>query len=621
MKTTGRPPKKTTEKRSSDRKKPETKSFDKPKYSRTSDSKFKKSDTDSDTKKRSYSDKKSFDDNKTSDKRPYRSRDTEYNTSDKPAGRYADKRNSDDKPYSERKPYKSRDTEKPAYDKPTDRYSDRRKRSDDSFSDRKPFKRRDNDSFSERKPYKSKETEKNDSDRPVEKYVDRRKRDDDSFSDRKPFKRREDDNFSERKPYKRRDDDNSSDRKPFIRRDDDNSTERKPYKRRDDDSSSEKRPYKRRDDDSSSDRKPYKRRDDDNSSERRPYKKRDSENGGSDRPVERYSDTRKRDDKSYGDKRPFRSREPKANDNDRPIEKYEDKRFRAPIDYNDISNLSDSDKRKRPRKVESKTYEGKVREYKETEILVKDNTYEKRRSFKTKAKDEGIRLNKYIANAGICSRREADTLIEAGAISINGEIVTQLGTKVMPHDSVKYGDQTLAGEQLQYLLLNKPKGYLTTTDDPQERKTVMQIVEPACKERIYPVGRLDKNTSGLLLFTNDGELAKKLTHPKHMVEKIYHVELDKNLTSTDMKTIADGIELEDGPIKIDAIAYGDTKKEIGIELHSGKNRIVRRIFESLGYDVVKLDRVVFAGLTKKELPRGKYRFLSLEEINLLRRIR
>jgi 23S rRNA pseudouridine2605 synthase len=191
----------------------------------------------------------------------------------------------------------------------------------------------------------------------------------------------------------------------------------------------------------------------------------------------------------------------------------------------------------------------------------------------------------------------------------------------MPSDQVKYGDQLLAGEQLQYLLLNKPKGYLTTTDDPQERKTVMLIVADACKERIYPVGRLDKNTSGLLLFTNDGELAKKLTHPKHQVEKIYHAELDKALTMADMKKIAEGIELEDGLIKIDAIAYGETKKEVGIELHSGKNRIVRRIFESLGYDVVKLDRVVFAGLTKKELPRGKYRFLSSEEVNILRRIR
>jgi 23S rRNA pseudouridine2605 synthase len=335
--------------------------------------------------------------------------------------------------------------------------------------------------------------------------------------------------------------------------------------------------------------------------------------------VERYSDSRKRDDRKFSDKKPYKPREDRNDDKDRPVEKYVDQRRRN--DYADDRKFSDQGKNKRPRMVETKTYQGRVHEYKETEILVKDNTYEKRRSFSQKSSGEGIRLNKYIANAGICSRREADVLIEAGAISINGEIVTKLGTKVMPSDQVKYGDQLLAGDQLQYLLLNKPKGYLTTTDDPQERKTVMLIVADACKERIYPVGRLDKNTSGLLLFTNDGELAKKLTHPKHQVEKIYHAELDKALTMADMKKIAEGIELEDGLIKIDAIAYGETKKEVGIELHSGKNRIVRRIFESLGYDVVKLDRVVFAGLTKKELPRGKYRFLSSEEVNILRRIR
>jgi 23S rRNA pseudouridine2605 synthase len=337
--------------------------------------------------------------------------------------------------------------------------------------------------------------------------------------------------------------------------------------------------------------------------------------------MERYSDSRNRDDKKFGDKKPYKSRDIKRDDNERPVEKYVDQRKRNDNYRDDDRKFSDDGKSKRPRIVETKTYEGRVREYRETEILIKDNTYEKRRSFTQKSSKEGIRLNKYIANAGICSRREADILIEAGAISINGKIITKLGTKVMPSDQVKYGDQLLAGEQLQYLLLNKPKGYLTTTDDPQERKTVMMIVESACKERIYPVGRLDKNTSGLLLFTNDGELAKKLTHPKYQVEKIYHAELDKALTMSDMKKIAEGIELDDGFIKIDAIAYGETKKEVGIELHSGKNRIVRRVFESLGYDVVKLDRVVFAGLTKKELPRGKYRFLSFEEINILRRIR
>ena len=234
-----------------------------------------------------------------------------------------------------------------------------------------------------------------------------------------------------------------------------------------------------------------------------------------------------------------------------------------------------------------------------------------------------IRLNKYLADAGICSRREADVLIASGAVKVNGKVVTQLGTKVSLSDKVQYGGQTLKREKLRYLLLNKPKGFITTSDDPQNRKTVMSLVEKACEERIYPVGRLDRNTTGLLLFTNDGDLAKKLTHPSHNVKKIYHVVLDKNLTKKDMLSIAQGLQLEDGFVRADAIAYvgdGKDKKEVGIELHSGKNRIVRRIFEHLGYKVVKLDRVFFAGLTKKDLPRGKWRFLTPKEVGLLKRI-
>jgi len=232
-----------------------------------------------------------------------------------------------------------------------------------------------------------------------------------------------------------------------------------------------------------------------------------------------------------------------------------------------------------------------------------------------------IRLNKYISNSGICSRRDADMLIQTGAIEVNGKIVTELGTKVMPTDQVRYGDRILQREKPVYLLLNKPKDYITTTDDDRDRKDVMQLIKGACKERVYPVGRLDKDTTGLLLFTNDGEMTKKLTHPKHGIRKIYYVELNKNLAMADLQKIAEGIELSDGEIKVDEIAYaGETKREIGITLHSGRNRIVRRIFEQLGYEVVKLDRVVFAGLTKKDLPRGKYRFLSDAEINILKMI-
>jgi len=237
--------------------------------------------------------------------------------------------------------------------------------------------------------------------------------------------------------------------------------------------------------------------------------------------------------------------------------------------------------------------------------------------------DAPVRLNRYLANAGICSRREADKLIESGSVSINGKVVTKLGTKVSPGDKVQYGGETLSLEKPRYILLNKPKDYLTTSRDPQNRKTVMKLVEHACQERIYPVGRLDRNTTGLLLFTNDGDLAKKLTHPKFQIKKIYHVYLDKKLTKKDFFKIAEGLELEDGFIRPDNIAYVaevNDKKQIGIELHSGKNRIVRRIFEHLGYQVVKLDRVFYAGLTKKDLPRGKWRFLTPNEINLLKRI-
>jgi 23S rRNA pseudouridine2605 synthase len=239
--------------------------------------------------------------------------------------------------------------------------------------------------------------------------------------------------------------------------------------------------------------------------------------------------------------------------------------------------------------------------------------------------DDGelIRLNRYIANAGICSRREADKLIASGAVSVNGKIVTEMGTKISRNDSVNFGGETLKKEKMVYVLLNKPKDYITTTDDPDGRKTVMALVRNACRERIYPVGRLDRATTGLLLMTNDGEMAKKLMHPKHGVKKIYHVELDNNLSRTDMDKIFQGIELEDGRAQVDEIAYdgaGADKKSIGLELHAGKNRIVRRIFESLGYKVVRLDRVYYAGLTKKDLPRGKWRFLTQIEINMLKMI-
>ena len=249
-------------------------------------------------------------------------------------------------------------------------------------------------------------------------------------------------------------------------------------------------------------------------------------------------------------------------------------------------------------------------------------SFKKRIEYKEEHIDpnEPIRLNKYLANAGICSRREADEFIQAGVVTVNGNVVTELGTKVLRSDEVKFHEQPVSLEKKVYVLLNKPKDYVTTSDDPQQRKTVMELVKGACEERIYPVGRLDRNTTGVLLLTNDGDLASKLTHPKFLKKKVYHVFLDKAVTEEDMQKIAEGIELEDGEIHADAIEYADErdKKQVGIEIHSGKNRIVRRIFESLGYRVIKLDRVQFAGLTKKNVRRGDWRYLTEKEVDMLR---
>jgi len=237
--------------------------------------------------------------------------------------------------------------------------------------------------------------------------------------------------------------------------------------------------------------------------------------------------------------------------------------------------------------------------------------------------DHAIRLNKYLSNAGICSRRDADVLIATGLVSVNGEIILEMGYKVKPDDVVKYDGGTLKSEKKQYVLLNKPKGFVTTMDDPLGRKTVMGLVKKACKERVYPVGRLDRETTGLLLFTNDGDLAKKLTHPLHKAEKLYHVVLNKKVSIDDIKKLITGLDLEDGKAVFDKVEFLDAEdaKEVGIQLHSGKNRIVRRAFESMGYKVKSLDRVMFAGLTKKDLPRGAYRLLSEKEVAFLKMLK
>ncbi|WP_291403628.1 pseudouridine synthase [Daejeonella sp.] len=309
---------------------------------------------------------------------------------------------------------------------------------------------------------------------------------------------------------------------------------------------------------------------------------------------------------STGDK-PFAARENKYADKNAPVKRFNDKPFKSRVK----EEYSSSDRPK---------FRSEDKKWTSEERFVNKRS---KKPAVAKTDDGLIRLNRFIANAGICSRRKADELIAAGVVSVNGEPVTELGFKVDPaKDSVRYNGEALKREKNVYVLLNKPKDYITTTDDPQERKTVMSLVEKASRERIYPVGRLDRNTTGLLLMTNDGDLAEKLSHPRNNITKLYQVELNKSLSQGDMNKILFGIELEDGVIKPDAVSYvaGGSKKEVGIQIHSGKNRVVRRIFESLGYEVVKLDRVVYSNLTKKDLPRGRWRYLEEKEIIQLKHL-
>ena len=358
--------------------------------------------------------------------------------------------------------------------------------------------------------------------------------------------------------------------------------------------------------------------------ERRKFNDRDDERprrkfNDEDRPRRRFEDE-DRPRRRFNDRDEERPRR-KFNDEDRPRRRFNDRDEERPRrKFNDEDRprrrFEDED-RPRGRRRDDRSEEEAPRRGRKGYVREKDPMYDR------PAANGEIRLNKYLADSGVCSRREADELIKAGCVTVNGEVVTTMGFKVKPSDKVVYGGQTLNREKLRYLLLNKPKGYITTADDPEGRVTVMELVRDACPERIFPVGRLDKNTTGLLLLTNDGELAKKLTHPSSEVTKLYHVVLDKPLTRNDMLRIADGLELDDGMITPDEIAYDaddDTKKSIGIKLHSGRNRIVRRIFEHLGYEIIKLDRVMFAGLDKYKLPRGEWRFLSDQEVAALKKL-
>ena len=383
----------------------------------------------------------------------------------------------------------------------------------------------------------------------------------------KPFKRFSDD---KRREYRKPDADSTrtqhtGDERPARRSyNKDSSIERRPYQRREGEGErSERKPYQRREgEEERSERKPYQRREGEGErSERKPYQRREGEGERSERkPYQRREGEGERSE-----------RKPRFDDKNRG--------FGKPF---------------------------------------------AKKSTKTAFRDDGtIRLNKYISNAGVCSRREADNMIEAGAVSINGVVVTELGTRVNPGDKVQIGNETLNAEKKVYILLNKPKGYITTVDDPQERNTVMMLIKGACRERVYPVGRLDRNTSGLLLFTNDGEMATKLMHPGRQVRKMYQVEVNRTFSKSDMIQMTEGVELEDGVMAVDEIAYtgtGEDKKTLGVVIHSGKNRVVRRMFEALDYEVVKLDRVVYANLTKKDLPRGRWRFLTESELNMLKMI-
>lgn len=370
--------------------------------------------------------------------------------------------------------------------------------------------------------------------------------------------------------------------------------------------------------------KPKKRYDSDSSGEKKSYSRKPSGTGygPGDKPARKFSND------AGGDKKPYGSRDSKPAFGDRPKKTYHtdgpaDKRTGRPSSAgNGYKKRGDDNETPFRKRAESSYATRPARERRDEDTPTRIMRGRKKQADKP-AKDELIRLNRYISNAGICSRRKADELIVAGVVSVNGEVINELGFKVNPlKDVVRYNGETLKREKMVYVLLNKPKDYITTTDDPQERRTVMHLVEKASKERIYPVGRLDRNTTGLLLMTNDGDLADKLSHPRNSITKLYQVELNKSLSQGDMNKIGFGLELEDGFIKPDMVSYvaGASKKEIGIQIHSGKNRIVRRIFEHLGYEVVKLDRTIYANLTKKDLPRGRWRYLEEEEIIQLKHL-
>ena len=513
----------------------------------------------------------------------------------KSTGSFGDK---EKRPYSsERKPFTKRE----------DSNSEGRPRRSFGESESKPFVKRADGKYESASPRKSfgdgerkSYTKREDGEKRPDSYRDKKR--DDSSSESRPRRSFGD---GERKPFVKREDgkyESSSPRKSF------GDGERKPYAKRED---GEKRPDSYRDkkrDDSSSESRPRRSFGD---GERKPFVKREDGKYESSSPRKSFSDGErkpyaKRED---GEKRPYAKRDDSSTES-RPRRSFSDGEKRESKSFGDRPRKSFDD--------DKKPYEPRLSK---TERVVEKSKKSgpSKTSTQKNVSDGAIRLNRYVANAGICSRREADVLIATGVVTVNGKIIVEMGYKVNPTDVVAYGGVPIKNEVKKYLLLNKPKDYITTMDDPEERKTVMELIRNACKERLYPVGRLDRNTTGILLFTNDGDMTAKLTHPKFLVRKIYHVVLDKRITSEDFKHISEGVELSDGFIKPDALEYvGEGKSELGVEIHSGRNRIVRRMFEHLGYEVMKLDRVAFAGLTKKDLPRSKFRFLTEKEIDFLK---
>ena len=457
--------------------------------------------------------------------------------------------------------------------------SDRAKKEESSFSDRGDSRSPEKGSYKSnysgkgKKSFKKEFGDSNYNDKPKRGYGD--------SGEKKPFKKVFDKNSKYGdKPKKTFG--NSEERKPYKKTFNSEKESKYDYKpKRNSDGEEEKKPFKRDFKFGDKPRKSFSDEDD-----RKPFKK----DSGFQKFDKKFNDTPKLD---KGEKKPHRKSSRSFNEDSDKTKRVKFDEFE---DGKTFSNVSKND--------------GEKKAFKKPNLVKK-----------TASADGLTRLNKYLSNAGIASRRDADVLILSGVVKVNGVVIDQLGYKIKEGDKVTYGDAPVKSERKVYLLLNKPKDYITTVDDPQERKTVMELIKGACKERLYPVGRLDRNTTGLLLFTNDGEITTKLTHPKFGVKKVYHVSLNKGLKTEDFKAITEGVELEDGLVKADDLAFvGEGKKEIGIEIHSGRNRIVRRLFEHLGYDVIKLDRVVFAGLTKKDLPRGKHRFLTAKEIGFLQMI-